>query len=242
MLKTFATRLPFSTVASRSMSPSVLARLTTCALARRRAFQIGFKSFTVRSSVVKPANLTVMTSKSGRFVALLRGINVGGKNMLPMKDLCTMFEEAGCAAPRHYIQSGNVVFDAAPAVAEKVPRVVRAAIEKGFGLRVPVLVRLAKDFRAVAAGNPFLAAGADPDSLHVMFLADRPEKKAITALDADRSPPDAFVVKGREIYLACPNGLARTKLSNAWFDSKLGTTSTARNWRTVLKLVAMCDE
>jgi uncharacterized protein (DUF1697 family) len=183
-----------------------------------------------------------MAPKNGRFVALLRGINVGGKNMLPMKDLVAMFERAGCTTTRHYIQSGNVVFEAAPALAAKIPVVVHAAIAKGFGLDVPVVVRSEKELRAVAAGNPLLAAGADPDTLHVMFLADPPSKKAIATLDPDRSPPDTFVVKGREVYLACPNGVARTKLSNAWFDAKLGTTSTGRNWRTVLKLVAMCDE
>ncbi|MDB5218123.1 MAG: hypothetical protein JWO86_6050, partial [Myxococcaceae bacterium] len=153
-----------------------------------------------------------------------------------------MFERSGCATTRHYIQSGNVVFEAPTALAAKIPVVVQAAIEKAFKMRVPVLVRSAKELRAVVAGNPFVAAGADLETLHVMFLADAPAKSAVAALDPDRSPPDTFVVKGREIYLACPNGVGRTKLSNAWFDAKLGTTSSGRNWRTVLKLVAMCDE
>jgi uncharacterized protein (DUF1697 family) len=166
-----------------------------------------------------------MATKNGTFVALLRGINVGGKNKLPMKDLVAMFERAGCVTARHYIQSGNVVFEAPPALAAKIP----------------TLVRSAKELRAAAAGNPFLAAAADPDALHVMFLADAPSKTAIAALDPQRSPPDAFAVEGREIYLSCPNGVARTKLSNAWFDAKLATTSTGRNWRTVLTLVSMCD-
>lgn len=182
-----------------------------------------------------------MATKNGTFVALLRGINVGGKNKLPMKDLVAIFERAGCVETRHYIQSGNVVFEAPPALASKIPAVVQLAIQKEIGLRVPVLVRSAKELRAVAAGNPFLAAGAEPDALHVMFLVDAPSKVAIAALDPDRSPPDAFAVVGREIYLSCPNGVARTKLSNAWFDAKLTTTSTGRNWRTVLKLVSMCD-
>jgi uncharacterized protein (DUF1697 family) len=182
-----------------------------------------------------------MATKNGTFVALLRGINVGGKNKLPMKDLVAMFERAGCVETRHYIQSGNVVFEAPPSLAAKMPAVVQAAIQKELGLRVPVLVRSAKELRAVAAGNPFLAAGADRDALHVMFLADAPSKAAIAALDPARSPPDTFAVDGREIYLSCPNGVARTKLSNAWFDAKLATTSTGRNWRTVLTLVSMCD-
>jgi uncharacterized protein (DUF1697 family) len=174
-------------------------------------------------------------------VALLRGINVGGKNKLPMKDLIGMFERAGCTNVRHYIQSGNVVFDAASDLAKRIPQLIEAEIQRKLALAVPVLVRSAAEIRAVAKSNPLLAGGADPDTLFVMFLADKPEKKASSALDPDRSPPDTFVVKGREIYLACPNGAARTKLTNAWFDAKLGTTSTSRNWRTVLKLVEMCD-
>lgn len=158
-----------------------------------------------------------------------------------MKDLVAMFENAGCVRTRHYIQSGNVVFDAGAALGAKIGPLVQAAIEKDFGLRVPVVIRSEKELRAVAAGNPFLAAGAEPDALHVMFLADAPAKTAVAALDPDRSPPDAFVVKGREIYLSCPNGVGRTKLTNVWFDAKLGTTSTGRNWRTVLELTAMCD-
>jgi uncharacterized protein (DUF1697 family) len=177
-----------------------------------------------------------------RYVALLRGINVGGKNKLPMKDLVAMFDEAGCVAVRHYIQSGNVVFDAAPALAAKVPALVEKAIDEGFRLSAPVVVRSDKELRAAIAGNPFVAEGASPDALHVMFLRDAPAKAKIAALDPDRSPPDTFVVKGREIYLSCPNGVGRSKLTNAWFDTKLATISTSRNWRTVLKLAAMCDE
>ena len=87
--------------------------------------------------------------------------------------------------------------------------------------------------------NPLLASGADVATLHVGFLATAPGKKSIDALDANRSPPDTFVVLGREIYLACPNGMGKTKLTNAYFDAKLATTSTMRNWKTVLTLREM---
>jgi uncharacterized protein (DUF1697 family) len=175
-------------------------------------------------------------------VALLRGINVGGKNKLPMTELVAMFERAGCAQVRSYIQSGNVVFDAPAALGKRISGLIEAEIARKHRLAVPVIVRSAKEMRAVAEHNPLLAAGADPGVLHVMFLADEPSKKACAALDPDRSPPDTFVVAGREIYLSCPNGVGGSKLTNAWFDSKLGTTSTGRNWRTVLKLVEMCGE
>jgi uncharacterized protein (DUF1697 family) len=173
------------------------------------------------------------------FVALLRGINVGGKNTLPMKDLLAMFERAGAGDARHYIQSGNVVFRAAAPLAARLPGLVAREIERGFGLRVPVILRSGDQLRAATKANPLLAAGADPATLHVMFLERAPGKKEIAALDPRRSPPDSFTLVGREVYLCCPDGMARTKLTNAYFDSTLRTTSTVRNWRTVLKLVEM---
>jgi uncharacterized protein (DUF1697 family) len=172
-------------------------------------------------------------------VALLRGINVGGKHILPMAALAALFTEAGCADVRTYVQSGNVVFRAPPALARRIPQAVAAALREGFGIAAPVLTRSAAELRAVAEGNPFLAEGADPARLHVAFLQERPDAARVAALDPARSPPDAFRVQGREVYLLCPNGFARTKLSTAWFDSRLATTSTVRNWNTVRKLLAL---
>jgi uncharacterized protein (DUF1697 family) len=91
------------------------------------------------------------------------------------------------------------------------------------------------------ANNPFLAAGAADETLHVLFLADPPSPRRVADLDPDRSPPDAFVVLGQEVYLRLPHGAARTKLTNAYFDARLATTSTGRNWRTVTKLLALME-
>jgi uncharacterized protein (DUF1697 family) len=172
-------------------------------------------------------------------VALLRGINVGGKNTLPMCDLAAMFVEGGCTDVRTYIQSGNVVFAATPGVVERLADDISRRIAKSFGYRVPVVVRTADELRQVVRGNPFLKSDADARSLHVAFLADLPDPGRIAALDPKRSPGDSFSMRGREIYLCLPNGVAGTKLSNAYFDSALATTSTLRNWRTVLKLLEM---
>ena len=177
--------------------------------------------------------------KEDVYVALLRGVNLAGKNRLAMKDLGAMFDAAGCADVVTYIQSGNVVFRASNACAARVPAAVAKAIADRLGFRAPVVMRTADELRAVSRGNPFLKAGAAEDELHVMFLADRPSAGAVATLDPKRSPPDEFVVRGRDVYFRCPNGMGRSKLSNQYFDSKLGTTSTIRNWRTVLKLVEM---
>lgn len=173
------------------------------------------------------------------YVALMRGVNVGGKNKLPMKDLAAMFAEAGCTDVVTYIQSGNVVFRATQACAARVPAAIAKAVADRLGFRAPVVMRTAGELRGVARGNPFQRAGTPVESLHVLFLADRPSSAAVATLDPRRSPPDEFEVVGREIYLRCPSGVARTKLTNDYFDSKLATTSTMRNWRTVLKLVEM---
>ncbi len=172
-------------------------------------------------------------------VALLRGINVGGKHKLPMAELARIFDELGCSEVRTYIQSGNVVYLAEAALAARVPALVAAALEAQRGFAVPVVGRSAAELAAVAAGNPFLAEGADPATLHVAFLAAAPRAAAIAALDPDRSPPDRFHLVGRELYLCLPNGVARSKLTNDYLDRTLGTTSTIRNWKTVLALVEL---
>lgn len=175
------------------------------------------------------------------YVALLRGINVGGKNKLPMKELIEMFVEAGCDDARSYIQSGNVIFNAAPDVSAQLPAQITTRIAQRFGYRTPVLLRSAEQLRDVISNNPFLPGGAAEVTLHVMFLADRPSSHRVAELDPERSPPDAFIVRGQEVYLRLPGGMADTKLTNSYFDSKLATTSTARNWRTVTKLLELMD-
>ena len=150
-----------------------------------------------------------------RYVALLRGINVGGKNRLAMADLRDIFTAAGCAAVRTYIQSGNAVFEAAQDLAEAVPETVAQAILQRFSYETTVVVRSGEEMRRVASSNPFDTSG-DPRFLHVAFLKDTPSVEAVSSLDPDRSPPDEFVVRGRDVYLRYPNGVARSKLTNEY--------------------------
>jgi len=172
-------------------------------------------------------------------VALLRGINVGGKNRLLMKDLTAIFENVGCKDVRTYIQSGNVVFDAKKSLVPKISKMVADSAERAHKVQVPILLRSVDAFAVLVKQNPFLKSGADPKTCHVAFLRDIPSKKLIDELDSNRSPGDAFEVVGSEIYLHCPNGMARTKLTTTYFDKKLATVTTVRNWNTILKLSAM---
>ena len=174
-----------------------------------------------------------------RHVALLRGINVGGKNPLPMAALVELFAAAGADSPRTYIQSGNVVFHAPTRLARAIPAAVSRAIAARFRIDVPITLRTAGELDAIAAACPFPAGGK---LVHVMFLAAKPAPRAVAALDPHRSPPDAFVVHGREIYVHYPNGSARTKLAGPYFESTLGIPATARNWNTVLALRDLAAE
>jgi uncharacterized protein (DUF1697 family) len=173
---------------------------------------------------------------TGKILALLRGINVGGKNKLPMKDLVASFVAIGCTDVRTFIQSGNVVFCAPHSVLKSVPALISKQIEKRFGYNIPVLIRTAQEVGEVIQGNPFPKDHPHAHSLHVFFLADAPAAPRVTALDPNRSPGDSYIVRGREIYAIFPNGVGSSKLTNSYFDVQLSTTSTARNWRTIHKL------
>ncbi len=173
------------------------------------------------------------------YVALLRGINVGGKNRLAMKDLAALCEGLGCGEVRTYIQSGNVVFTAPARAAGGLAAGLSAAIAGAHGLTVPVVLRGADELAAVVAGNPFLTGDVDAARLHVAFLGAAPAADRAARLDPERSPPDAVALVGRDLYMHLPNGVARSKFTNDYLDRTLGTVSTLRNWATVLKLAEM---
>jgi uncharacterized protein (DUF1697 family) len=175
------------------------------------------------------------------YLALLRGINVGGKNKVPMAELRTLFESLGHERVRTYVQSGNVVFESRSTAPKSIAAALERAISETFGLGVSVVIRTRSELKRVAQKHPFASDGVGHTSLHVMFLADSPTSKAVKSLDPDRSPPDRFVVKRREIYLLFPKGSGRSKLTIDYFERELGTRATSRNWNTVLKLLEMME-
>ena len=174
-----------------------------------------------------------------RYVALLRGINLGARNKVAMPALRSVLEALGHEDVVTYIQSGNVVFTAPSGSDAGLGAGLEAAIKEEFGFPVPVVVRTSKELGKVLDSNPFLAAGADPSTLHVVFLGSAPAKAAVARLDPDRSPPDEFAAVGAEVFLHCPNGFGRSKLGLDYFERILGGPATIRNWRTVTKLVEM---
>jgi len=170
---------------------------------------------------------------SRRYVGLLRGVNVGGKNKLSMAELRDLFSELGHSEVTTFIQSGNVIF---AAEAPPEARQLEEAISARFSMAVPVVLRSLADLRRVVGANPF--EGVEPDWVHVGFMAAEPPAGTLVDLDADRYLPERFAVAGTELYLCLPDGMGRAKLPQI-LDRRLKTPTTYRNWRTVTKLVEL---
>ena len=173
------------------------------------------------------------------YISLLRGINVGGHKKILMAELRATYESLGFVSVRSYIQSGNVVFEGARGSAASVARKIEEAIAANFGFDVPVILRTAAEMEDVVRGNPFLAEGVDPSKLHVTFLTGGASAKVEADFAAYRMGPDELRLVGREAYLHCPEGMARTKLTPTFLERALGSASTTRNWRTVNTVLEM---
>ncbi len=176
------------------------------------------------------------------FAALLRGINLGARNKVAMAELKELCASLGLEDVATYVQSGNVVFRSSGGKADDIAASLERRIAKDLGVNAAVLLRTPAELRKIADANPFLADETDPTRLLVVFLDRAPAAKTRSQLDPDRSPPDRFALRGREIYLHVPNGFGRSKLTLDYFERRLGVKGTARNWRTVEKLLALLEE
>lgn len=171
-------------------------------------------------------------------VALLRAVNLGPHNKLPMKDLAAYFASAGAKDVRTFINSGNVLFSAPAAKIEDIDKKVRTAIAKTHGFDAPIVFRTAAEMEKAARGNPF----PTDEQVHVTFFADAPKKKNLALLETKRHESEKLVLRGRELYLHLPKGVGQTKLVAAFVDKTLETFGTTRNLRTVTKLAALADK
>ena len=177
-----------------------------------------------------------------RYIALLRGINVGGKQVR-MELLRASFEALGFKNVQTYIQSGNVVFNAASESASPLIKKIERKLLDEFGFPVSLVLRSADELRAVAESNPFVHdKTVDQGRLHVTFLPEFVPAAAAEVLESLAGKGERFHVSGREIFLYCPNGYGTSKLANPLIERKLRVTATTRNWKTVQTLVAMADE
>ena len=172
-----------------------------------------------------------------KYVAILRGINVGGSKPIKMDDLKKMFEDLKFKNVSTYIQSGNIFFESDISDQKKLEGLISNKILNVFKFEVPVIIRNSDELKVIIEKNPFLIEkNIDINYLHVTFLSGLPGKDILTNIKDKNYEPDRCIFIGKEIYLHCPNGYGITKLNNNFFENKLKLTATTRNWKTVLKL------
>jgi uncharacterized protein (DUF1697 family) len=172
------------------------------------------------------------------WVALLRGINLGARNKVSMADLRALVSGLGAEDVTTYVQSGNVVFRSSDGRTD-LSQAIEGELRRLLGLELRVLLRTSAELCELVAGNPFAAREPDPIKLHATFLAEPPDSGRLRSLEEKACGPDEFRVARDTVYLHCPNGYGRSKLSNAFFERRLGVAATTRNWRTVTTLAEL---
>ena len=173
-----------------------------------------------------------------RYAALLRGINVGGHNKVPMAGLRAVLTDLGYADLATHLQSGNAIFSSqAPAAALELD--IAQAVAARFGVSCAVMVRTGAELAAAVRASPLGGEPENPSRYFVAFLSKQPAARVLKQLDGVSFEPDALWVRGREAYLWCPAGAGETKLTNAALEKRLGVAATARNWNTVTRLASM---
>ncbi|UOY00466.1 DUF1697 domain-containing protein [Blastococcus sp. PRF04-17] len=177
-----------------------------------------------------------VTRPATTYVALLRGINLGKARQVPMPRLTELLTERGHEDVRTHLRSGNVVLRS-PLEEAELAEDLSTAIEAEFGFAVPVVVRTGDQIAAVVAGDPFATVATDPARYLVTFLPEAPDPARVDALP--RPDTGDFLVRGRELYLWLPDGIAGTELASWKWDDLLGRPGTARNWRTVTRLAEL---
>lgn len=174
-----------------------------------------------------------------RYISLIRGINVGGKT-LRMDKLKTIYESLGFSDIETYIQSGNVLFSTQDTDTVRLQSVIEGAIKAESGLDVSVLVLTPAELIGILGNNPFIRAGiTDTKKMHVTLLSGEPGEVNKNKIDPAGYGPDKFIISGKSVYLYCPEGYGRTKLTNNFWESKLKLRATTRNWNTMNKLYEM---
>ncbi|MFJ8078387.1 DUF1697 domain-containing protein [Streptomyces sp. NPDC096176] len=176
-----------------------------------------------------------------QYVALLRGINVGGSRKVPMAQLRAVLGDLGHGDIATYLQSGNAAFSSADTDEHALAAGIEAAVEKAFGFRVDTLVRSGAYLQAVADACPFPAASLEGKQLHVTFFSETVASQRLASIDTAAHLPEEFRLGDRALYLYAPEGLGRSKLAAALSRPGLlkGVVATSRNWNTVVKLVEM---
>jgi uncharacterized protein (DUF1697 family) len=176
-------------------------------------------------------------------IALLRGINVGGRNLLAMSDLKHLLGAIGLTSARSLLQSGNLVFDGGGWTGADLERLLEVETEKRLGVSADYIIRNADEWQTVVSRNPFpMEAERDPSHLVVMFFKKALKAKDVKSLQLAVKGPESVRAEGTQLYIVYPAGIGRSKLTNTLIEKQLGSRGTGRNWNTVLKLAALIRE
>jgi uncharacterized protein (DUF1697 family) len=173
-------------------------------------------------------------------ISMLRGINVGTQKRISMETLRGIYMDLGFTSVKTYVQSGNVVFESGDRDRSDLASHIEPLIQQTCGYPIEVFIRTVDEIQHILANNPFLTARHEnPGNLHVTFYYQAPTETSLTKLAAPSGINDEFALAEMAVYLFCPNGYGRTKLSNVFFERKLGIPVTTRNWNTVNALYQM---
>ena len=174
---------------------------------------------------------------------MLRGVNMTGHNTIKMTGLVDLFRQIGYTDAETYIQSGNIVFTSRNRNISDVSSGIRKTILSEFRLNIAVITRTMDEMKKIISANPFLEEpGFDPSKMAVLFLELKPSDAQVLKVAGIDYPPDKFSINSSEIYVYCPNGFGKTKLYTNFFEAKMKVTGTARNWRTVNKLLELAEK
>ena len=176
-----------------------------------------------------------------RLIVLLRGVNIASRNRISMRDLREALEAGGCEDVSTYVQSGNVVLTS-KASAKQVRTDVERLLADRFGLDIAVVVRTGAQLAAVVKRNPFGKVAKNPKLYQVTFLEKAPTAELVRKLEEVAAGKEQVAHIGRELYAWHPDGVARSKLATLMAGKGLGVTATARNWRTVTKLLELAEQ
>ncbi len=169
------------------------------------------------------------------FITMLRGINVSGQKKIKMEDLRKLYESLDFEQVQTYIQSGNVIFKAFALDSNEIVYKIKDKINQKFGYEVTVVIRTRDEMEKIVENNPYSAK--DLSKVHVTFLKDDQYDYSIEELLKVKAEQEEFQIMEKEIYLFLPHGSGRTKLTNNFFEKKLGVKATTRNWNTTSKLL-----
>jgi uncharacterized protein (DUF1697 family) len=175
------------------------------------------------------------------YIALFRGINVGGKNILPMKELVSLMQQLGFSDVKSYIQTGNVVFRSHHTNSDELGKQISARIKQHFGFAPQILILTQKEMEAAVAANPFPEAVTDGKTLHLFFLISPAQAPQLSRINEIQGPNEQFTLKDQVFYLYAPDGIGRSKLA-ANIGKLLGVSVTARNWNSACRILEIAHQ